>query len=55
MALVMVNGELLGKTKLPFKGLRKLARTEKWNYQSWEEGAVIDIETRDTEVMQKIR
>nr|UWY10660.1 U exon [Skunk adenovirus 1] len=54
MAKVMVNGKLLGETKLPFKELRKVARLHGWNYQSWEEGTVIDIETRDTAVWFKI-
>nr|QRV11637.1 U exon protein [Bat mastadenovirus] len=55
MAQVMVNGQLLGETRLSFKDLRKLAREQAWKYQSWEEGGVIDIETPDTEVMLKIR
>ncbi|ADD17119.1 U exon protein [bat adenovirus 3] len=55
MALVLVNGKLLGETTLPFKELRKLARAQGWRYQSWEEGALLDIETQDTQVLQKIR
>lgn len=55
MAQLLVNGKLLGETTLPFKTLRKLATREKWRYQSWEEGSVVDIETQDTEVLSKIR
>nr|USE57144.1 U-exon [Canine mastadenovirus A]USE57150.1 U-exon [Canine mastadenovirus A] len=55
MALVLVNGKLSGETTLSFKHLRKLARIHKWKYQSWEEGALVDIETQDPEVLTKIR
>ncbi|AAB38733.1 U exon [Canine adenovirus 2] len=55
MALVLVNGKLLGETTLSFKHIRKLARAHKWKYQSWEEGTLVDIETQDPDVLAKIR
>ncbi|BBE29321.1 U exon [Bat mastadenovirus] len=55
MAQVIVNGKLLGETKLSFRDLRKLAQKHKWKYQSWEEGELLHIETTDSDVMLKIK